>query len=390
MYRRLSSFFSWLRPHAHVSWVDRFREEASQTLDKKGLMQLVAQYAGKVSPNGCAVYFLDRRRSVFTLAASDGNWENAPHIIGLESDLVLRLAQGELLNRPRGLAKETTAWLNQLAVSTLVPMVVKERLLGFLVLPTLETGYQAREQAYLIRLSQAAGTAAESILLYREISQQMRALQEAYDQLQQYVQIVEHDKTALEKAYLEITQSLVTTLEARDAYTRGHSDRVSDMAVALAKEIACGPEELAAIRLGSQLHDIGKIGTRDHVLLKQGALTVDERIEMNRHVVTGADILSHLGFLANVVPIIRGHHERWDGTGYPDELAGEAIPLGARIIAIVDAYDAMTTTRPYRVSLGHERAVAIIREGKGQHFDPQLVEVFIGLIERERDPSQNP
>lgn len=189
-------------------------------------------------------------------------------------------------------------------------------------------------------------------------------------------------------ARLESTQDVLVALanavDAKDPLTEYHCGRVADRALALARLAGLGPDEVEAIGYGAVLHDIGKIGTAESVLTKPGLLTPEERIEMQRHPVVGAEILSPLRLGQTVGPIVRGHHERWDGTGYPDGLRGITIPIGARIVSVVDAYDAMTHDRPYRTRLGAEEARSELARHRGTQFDPEIVDLFLASLD---DPS---
>jgi len=174
--------------------------------------------------------------------------------------------------------------------------------------------------------------------------------------------------------------SLALTVEARDAYTEGHCDRLSSYAVALGRAIGLSPDELSALRRGGLLHDVGKVGIPDAVLLKHGRLTSDEYQLVKQHTIIGERLCSGLRSLAAVRPIIRQHHERLDGTGYPDGLRGSAVSLLAQIIGVVDAFDAMTTDRPYRASLGAERAIDELRGDAARGaMDSTLVETFVAF-----------
>jgi len=176
---------------------------------------------------------------------------------------------------------------------------------------------------------------------------------------------------------LNTLKSLVLTIEARDSYTKHHSERVTKISVEIAEMINCPSEEIDAIKFGGYLHDIGKIGVRDTVLLKPSRLTDEEFREIRMHPVIGDNIIKPLGSFPNERLIVRHHHERFDGTGYPDGLGGEDIPRVARILSIADTYDSMTTTRPYRKALSHETAIEEIRRCAGTQFDPSLVEAFL-------------
>ncbi len=175
--------------------------------------------------------------------------------------------------------------------------------------------------------------------------------------------------------------SLALTVEARDAYTEGHCDRLSNYAAALGQAIGLSADERSALRRGGLLHDVGKVGIPDALLLKQGRLTTDEYEIVKQHTVIGERLCSGLRSLAAVRPIIRQHHERLDGTGYPDGLKGSEVLLLAQIIGVVDAFDAMTTDRPYRASLGVARAIDELRRDAARGaMDPMLVETFVALV----------
>jgi HD-GYP domain-containing protein (c-di-GMP phosphodiesterase class II) len=178
-------------------------------------------------------------------------------------------------------------------------------------------------------------------------------------------------------------EALATALEAKDAYTASHSRSIVEHAVAVAMRLGLRNDELRDVRYAAVFHDIGKIAVPESILHKQGPLTPDEWAEIERHPVVGEQILAPVEFLAGVRPLVRHEHERWDGTGYPDRLAGEDIPLGSRIVLACDAYDAMTTDRPYRPALTPEVARAELLAGAGSQFDPRVVDVLIELLDQE-------
>ena len=187
----------------------------------------------------------------------------------------------------------------------------------------------------------------------------------------------------LEKAYLDTLSALTNAIDAKDSYTRGHSDRVTELSVRLAKEAKLDHAELEKIRLGGVLHDIGKIGIPESILNKPGRLDDQEFEVIKSHPVLGVSILGSVEFLKNVVPVIKHHHERYDGKGYPDKLKGTDIPYLARIVSIADTYDAMTTNRPYRKALTAEESLKEIERCKGTQFDPELADLFIEMIRRD-------
>jgi putative two-component system response regulator len=184
----------------------------------------------------------------------------------------------------------------------------------------------------------------------------------------------------LERAEGVIT-ALALTIEARDPYTAGHCDRLARYAVAVGRTLGLGPAGLRDLRLGGYLHDLGKIAVPDHILLKPGPLNPAERERMRAHAGMGADLVLGLRTLDGVRPIMRHHHERWDGSGYPDGLRGNAIPLGARIIAVVDVYDALSTERPYKQALSHDEAMAVLlRETDAGAWDDSVVSAFVDMM----------
>jgi len=187
----------------------------------------------------------------------------------------------------------------------------------------------------------------------------------------------------IKKEYEHVLASmsaLITALEARDEYTKGHTARVSCMAMRLGRAMGLDEPKLRELEIAANLHDIGKIGVRDAVLLKPGRLTTEEYAKIQEHAVIGAEILRPIVSLAPVLPLILLHHERWDGHGYPTAIMGEDIPLGARIIAIADAFDAMTTDRPYRRGMELQKALGIIREEAGRQFCPACAGAFLQMF----------
>jgi putative nucleotidyltransferase with HDIG domain len=175
-----------------------------------------------------------------------------------------------------------------------------------------------------------------------------------------------------ERISIATLEALINALEAKDPYLRGHSARVADLSAMVAAEAGCSDEEVEAVRTGGRLHDIGKIGIREEILNKQGPLTEEEYEHVKQHVTVGSQILSPLVHLRDVIGFVRSHHERWDGTGYPDRLVGDAIPFGARVIGAVEIYDALTTSRPYQERMPPEAAVERMRDLIGTVIDPVI------------------
>ncbi len=183
----------------------------------------------------------------------------------------------------------------------------------------------------------------------------------------------------LEVSYESTLQALVTALDFRDNETQGHSTRVVEYAVLVAQRLGVPPDEMRWIRWGALLHDVGKIGVADKILRKPGKLDDDEWAEMRRHPEMGYRMLQHIPFLRPALDVVLSHQERFDGSGYPQGLAGEQIPLGARIFAVVDTFDAMTSDRPYRSALPIETARAEVQKFSGTQFDPEIAEAFLSI-----------
>lgn len=206
--------------------------------------------------------------------------------------------------------------------------------------------------------------------------QQMHEIRRINDEL-------EETNKKLEQSYLESVQTLRYTVEAKDTYTRGHSDRVSDYSVLIGEKMGLSQDELKTLKIGGLFHDIGKIGVPDAILQKEAKLTDEEYSEIKNHPSIGAHILGAASLFKDIIPIVKHHHERFDGRGYPSGLKGEEIPYMARIAALADTFDAMTSRRSYRNALELDVVVAEIERCKGTQFDPQLADVFLDIIKNE-------
>jgi putative nucleotidyltransferase with HDIG domain len=187
----------------------------------------------------------------------------------------------------------------------------------------------------------------------------------------------------LRSTYMRTIKVLAQAIEARDHYTRSHSENVAKYAVLIAREMGLSVKEIETVQQACELHDLGKIGVEDSILMKPSALTDEEWKSIRKHPITGAQILEPLTFLNDVTELIRQHHEHFDGTGYPEGRKGDDIALGARIIHLADAYEAMSAVRAYRKTpLSKEQAVAEIKKHSGTQFDPKVVEVFLKVVDK--------
>jgi HD-GYP domain-containing protein (c-di-GMP phosphodiesterase class II) len=186
--------------------------------------------------------------------------------------------------------------------------------------------------------------------------------------------------THISRSYSETLRALIGAVEARDAHTHGHSARVAELSVHIGMRLGLRPAALRALAEGAYLHDVGKVGIPDHILNKPGALTDEERTWIQQHPIVGYDIVGRAPSLRDALSVIRQHHERYDGHGYPDGLAGEQISLAARIVAVADVWDALTSDRAYRPAWPPDRALAHLEAGRGAHFDPCCLDAFLALM----------
>lgn len=238
-----------------------------------------------------------------------------------------------------------------------VPLRAKEKIIGVLSVDNVEKNrpFSAEDLSLLTILARQAATAIENARLYTE----MREL------------------------YLSTIRALVLATEIKTEYGKGHADRVTNYAVEIADELEQTDEFIENIRYAGILHDIGKIGVPEAILLKPAALNLEERQIIESHPKASAKIIQSIKFLSEVVPIVWHHHERYDGKGYTDELKGEEIPLGSRILAVADAYEAMTSERPYRPKMTEQEAQFELKKCAGSQFDPKLVKVFLSIVKKK-------
>jgi HD-GYP domain-containing protein (c-di-GMP phosphodiesterase class II) len=236
-----------------------------------------------------------------------------------------------------------------------LPVMFKEKLLGVIQAINKKNGLFNEYDLELIKaLSSQVAVAIENARLYEE----------------------------LKEIFYEVVFALADTIEKRDPYTGGHTKRVMDYSVAIGIEMGLSKEEIEKLKLAAILHDIGKIGIRDVILLKEEKLSDEEYKVIQNHTIYGAEIIAHIRQLKDIVLSVKYHHEKFDGSGYPEGLKGEDIPLIARIIAVADAFDAMTTDRPYRKGLTVEIALKELKNKAGTQFDPKVVEAFYKALNK--------
>ena len=205
------------------------------------------------------------------------------------------------------------------------------------------------------------------------------------DEIKRINEELSESNERLERAYLDMVQTLRYTVEAKDTYTRGHSDRVSEYSVLIGEKLGLPEDQIKTLRIGGLFHDIGKIGIPDSILLKPDKLSDDEYSQIKNHPSIGAHILGSAEIFKDIIPVVKHHHERYDGNGYPSRLKGEEIPYIARIAAVVDTFDAMTSRRSYRGPIDIEHVKEEIKRCEGTQFDPQIAEVFLDILNNDYD-----
>lgn len=205
-------------------------------------------------------------------------------------------------------------------------------------------------------------------------------IRDLIDKFNRAASSIREARHGLQSIYIEFAGSLANALDARDGYTANHSQRVSQIAIDIAQAVHLPPQDIEALRIGALLHDIGKIGIPDYILQKPGVLSDAEFALIRQHPIIGCRILEGVKGFSPYLPVVELHHENWDGTGYPYGLKGKDVPLASRIVHIADAWDAMTSDRPYRRGFTHRRALSIIQQNAGTQFDPEIADVFLQLM----------
>ena len=252
----------------------------------------------------------------------------------------------------------------------------------------LATGYRAAAAA---PLEFDEGIMAALVICYGEERQfapeELTRLERLARQTELAIRSV-RQRESLSRFAFDTALALTEAIESRDPYTGGHCHRLAEQAGRTARQLVLPRREIEIVRMGAALHDVGKIIVPDAILKKPDKLTPDEFVIVKQHCYSGGQICKRVPFLMDVYPIVYHHHERWDGQGYPDGLRGERIPQGARIVAVVDAYDSMTSDRPYRQAMSPQEAVEILMEGAGRQWDPTVVRIFLETVLVEDAPSE--
>lgn len=341
----------------------RLSEAVASSLSLDEVLVLIAEAAKKeVNADGVELLFRPGNSDKFVKRMAVGVVSDVPSVFQNPDQLAASLSSGISLQL-RG--DDLTAILGPeakelVSAALMVPLMRGGSVLGLLTACSRSNRrtFLPREEKALKVLGDRAATSVENALLYAE----------------------------LEGSFRETIHGLALALEAKDSYTHGHSESVTNLCVAMAEEMGCSESFKDSLRQAGILHDIGKIGISSSILNKPGKLTPEEYETIKSHPQMGKRILENITFLREVVPIVYHHHERYDGLGYPLGLKGEEIPLGARVMGVADTYDAMTSDRPYRTGLGHDKAVSELVRCAGTQFDPECVEAFVAMCRKSGVP----
>ena len=341
-----------------LNTLNKIMSDFANTSTSSEVLRRIIELTLEITPANEARFFLfqaDGLHPFEVLASAAGN-ADARQAVGridpATEQLVMETAQDELpllITENRG----TKGLPPEVVSLAALPMKIRDKVFGVLTAVVTVRGRRLSEVDlyYLSFMSQNAARAIENLALYENIYENLFSTLFAF----------------------------VKAVEARDSYTQQHSNRVTELALKIGRHMGCSGEQLDILNFAGRLHDIGKIGIPDSVLLKPGRLSDEEFEKIKEHPVIGAGIIGQLGLWEREQQIVRCHHERYDGTGYPDGLAGEQIPLLARILSVADAFDAMSSNRVYRQAMALERILAILGEGAGTQFDPQVVDAFFAL-----------
>lgn len=299
------------------------------------------------------VMFYNEDKDLLETAAMSGDKENKKLVFKPGESIAGKVflnGNGEIINYVSNDSRFVKKYLNQITSMVCVPLKVKNDTMGLINITSKEyREYTANDLKVLSAIAFQASIALENAKLYKQLKQ----------------------------AYLNTIDTLADTIEKRDPYTGGHTRRVMNYSLAIAETLDFSKKKKDRLQLGALLHDIGKIGVRDNILLNKQGLTNAEYKKMQKHPEYGKEILKNIDYLNDITSAISEHHERFDGNGYPNHLDGENIDLYARIIAVADTFDAMITDRPYRKGLTKEKAIKEIKKNAGTQFDPEIVQAFL-------------
>ena len=341
----------------------RISQAISSTLDIKDILKMILKFSVKISgANRGSVMLLDEKKNIFSIKAAYNLSEKMIREITFTKDentigwVVKNKKPLYIRNLEKDKRFSKKEAINYKIIQLLmVPIIIDGEVKGVINLDNIGKIRFSRDIINLLRsFSEQAAVALHNAQLYQKI----------------------------QDSYFEIVKALAQAIEAKDPYTHGHSARVMEYSLQIAQKLNLSEEEIKSLKYAAILHDIGKIGVRGYILNNPNGLTIEEYEEVKKHPAIGENIIQPIELLQPIRPLIRHHHEWYNGKGYPDGLSGENIPLGARILTVADAYDAMRSDRPYRKALSEEKAIQELKDGSGRQFDPQIVEVFLEILKQ--------
>jgi HD-GYP domain-containing protein (c-di-GMP phosphodiesterase class II)/putative methionine-R-sulfoxide reductase with GAF domain len=351
-------------------------EKIGSTLDPNEILRIIVQYGQDLlDAEVCALFLVDEDDDSLNLLMS-----SSPEY---ESMLVKMRTNQHIIKRVVEQGKTITK--NKIAVPATDSFIANSILAVPLRVRTISLGQERGEtEERIIGTLEAINNRDGQFTPEDEILLETLARQAAT------VRQVAQSFANLNELFLDVIQSLTAAIDAKDPYTRGHSQRVSEFSVAIAKQLHLSPEAVHHIRIGAILHDVGKIGVPDGILKKPGRLTDDEFSQIKKHPEMGVKIMENIGMLSKELPALAEHHERLDGSGYPAGLSGDQISIMGRIVAVADVFDAITSDRTYRDALTVEEAFLLLYEGMGVHFDPLCVQALVrahrtGMIKTQKE-----
>lgn len=305
-----------------------------------------------------------------------------------------------LLEDRLDLQKQLSRWLRQtkevdlfpsrapeeIGISFAIPLQNSNQIRGFLCLGNKKNNesFIPEDMSFIHCYSQQIVSSLENVKTQARIGKWANELCRVYDELKKVHGCLEESETHMDLLFSNSIKGLVNALELHDRYMVGHSERVATHTKMLSNDIISDENERKRIILAAKLHDLGKIAIPDQILRKKGKLEAEEIAEIQLHPIRSVELAKSLSFLDGELPAIKHHHEWWNGRGYPEGLKGEQIPIGARMLAVCDAYDAMTSTRPYREAIGTKEALRVLEEGANEQWDPELVSYFIKSLHKSK------
>jgi len=335
----------------------------SSTLDIKDILKMILKFSVKISgANRGSVMLLDEKKNIFSIKAAYNLSEKMIREITFTKDentigwVVKNKKPLYIRNLEKDKRFSKKEAINYKIIQLLmVPIIIDGEVKGVINLDNFGKIKFSKNTINLLKsFSEQAAVALHNAQLYQKN----------------------------QDSYFEIVKALAQAIEAKDPYTHGHSARVMEYSLQIAQKLGLSEEEIKSLKYAAILHDIGKIGVRGYILNNPNGLTIEEYEEVKKHPAIGENIIQPIELLQPIRPLIRHHHEWYNGKGYPDGLSGENIPLGARILTVADAYDAMKSDRPYRKALSEEKAIQELKHGSGRQFDPQIVEVFLEILKQ--------